>query len=46
VIDQPSRLRLRVAAEACAEPRLRVALTRVADGGSEPELEEALARLL
>jgi hypothetical protein len=46
VIDQPARLRLRIAAEACAEPRLRVALTRVADGGSEPELEEALARLL
>jgi hypothetical protein len=45
-LDPPSRSRLRVAAEACAEPRLRVALARVADGASEAELEEALAPLL
>ena len=46
VLDQPARLRLRVAAEACAEPKLRVALSRVANGASDPELEEALAPLL
>jgi hypothetical protein len=46
VHDQPSRLRLRVAAEACAQPKLRVALTRVSEGASDPELEEVLAPLL
>ncbi len=46
VLDQPSRVRLRVAAEACAAPRLRVALTRVAEGATDAELEEALAPLL
>ena len=45
-LDEPSRIRLRVAAEACAEPKLRVALTRVAEGASDVELEEALAPLL
>jgi hypothetical protein len=45
-LDEPSRMRLRVAAEACAEPKLRVALTRVAEGASDVELEEALAPLL
>jgi hypothetical protein len=44
--DEETRARLRVASEACADPRLRVALTRVADGGSEEELEEALRPLL
>jgi hypothetical protein len=46
VLDQPSRQRLRVTAEACAQPKLRVALTRVAEGASDPELEEVLAPLL
>ncbi len=46
VIDQPSRVRLRVAAEACAEPKLRVALTRVAEGATDAELEDAMAPLL
>jgi hypothetical protein len=45
-LDPPTSSRLRVAAEACAEPRLRVALARVADGASEAELEAALAALL
>jgi hypothetical protein len=45
-LDQPGRARLRVAAEACAEPRLRVALTRVAEGAPDAEVEEALAPLL
>ena len=45
-LDPASRARLRVAAEACAEPRLRVALTRVAEGATDAELEEALAPLL
>jgi hypothetical protein len=45
-LDQASRTRLRVSAEACAEPRLRVALTRVAEGASDGELEEALTPLL
>jgi hypothetical protein len=44
--DEGSRARLRVAADGCAEPRLRVALTRLAEGAAEPELEEALAPLL
>jgi hypothetical protein len=44
--DEASRARLRVAADACAEPRLRVALTRVADGAPDAALEEALAPLL
>jgi hypothetical protein len=44
-IDAASRTRLRVAAEACAEPRLRVALSRVADGAPDDALEEALAPL-
>lgn len=38
--------RLRVAAEACADPRLRVALARGADGAHDGELEDALAPLL
>ena len=45
-IDDPSRARLRVAAEACVEPKLRIALLRVAEGASDAELEEALAPLL
>jgi hypothetical protein len=45
-LDQAERPRLRAAAEACAEPKLRVALTRVAEGASEAELEEALATLV
>jgi hypothetical protein len=45
-LDQASRTRLRVAAESCAEPKLRVALARVAEGASDPELEEALSPLL
>ncbi|HEY3815757.1 MAG TPA: hypothetical protein VGL81_01220 [Polyangiaceae bacterium] len=45
-LDHASRVRIRVAAEACAEPRLRVALTRVADGATDEELEDALAPLL
>jgi hypothetical protein len=40
------RARLRVSADACAEPKLRVALTRVAEGASDAELEEALTPLL
>jgi hypothetical protein len=45
-LDDASRGRLRVAAEACAEPRLRVVLERVAGGASDAELEEALAPLI
>jgi hypothetical protein len=45
-LDGASRTRLHVAAQACAEPRLRVALTRVAEGASDTELEEALTPLL
>jgi hypothetical protein len=45
-LDETSRMRLRVSAEACAEPKLRVALTRVAEGASDTELEEALTPLL
>jgi hypothetical protein len=44
--DEAARARLRVAAEACVEPRLRVALDRVAQGAGDAELEEALTQLL
>jgi hypothetical protein len=45
-IDESSHARLRVAADACAEPRLRVALTRVADGAEDAEIQEALSALI
>jgi hypothetical protein len=45
-LDETSRTRLRVSAEACAEPKLRIALARVAEGASDTELEEALTPLL
>jgi hypothetical protein len=45
-IDDESRGRLRIAAEACADPKLRVALAHVADGGRDEEMEAALAPLL
>jgi hypothetical protein len=45
-VDESSAMRLRVAADACAEPRLRVALTRVAEGAEDAELQEALAALI
>ena len=45
-LDPASRARLRVSADACAEPKLRVALTRVAEGATDAELEEALTPLL
>jgi hypothetical protein len=41
-----ARTRLRVAADACADPKLRVALGRVADGASDADVEEALASLV
>lgn len=44
--DEGSRMRLRVAADTCAEPRLRIALTRLAEGAGDSDLEEALAPLL
>jgi hypothetical protein len=45
-LDQGSRTRLRVSAESCAEPKLRIALLRVAEGAADAELEEALTPLL
>jgi hypothetical protein len=45
-LDEPGRARLRIAAEACAEPKLRVALTCVAEGAPDAEVEEALGPLL
>jgi hypothetical protein len=44
--DGETRARLRVASEACADPRLRLALGRVADGAADDDLEEALAPLV
>jgi hypothetical protein len=41
-----ARARLRVASEACADPRLRAALVRVADGASASSLADALASLV
>lgn len=37
-----ARKRIRIAADACAEPRARLALKRAADGDEEAALEEAL----
>jgi hypothetical protein len=45
-IDEDARSRLRVAAEACADPKLRIALAQVAEGTEEAEMEAALAPLL
>ncbi len=45
-LDADSRARLRVASEACADPKLRVALARVADDADEEELVEALSWLI
>jgi hypothetical protein len=41
-LDDGGRARLRVAAGACASPRLRVALDAVADGGDEAAVAAAL----
>jgi hypothetical protein len=39
-LDVSERARLRVAAAQCAEPRLRVALETVADGGEDARSQE------
>jgi hypothetical protein len=44
--EADAKARLRVASEACADPRLRAALVRVADGGSDDALSDALAPLV
>jgi hypothetical protein len=44
--DADARSRLRVAADTCADPRLRVALGRVAEGAADVELVEALDSLM
>jgi len=44
--DADSRARLRVASEACADPKLRVALARVADEADDEDLVEALSWLV
>jgi hypothetical protein len=41
-----ARARLRVASEACADPRLRAALVQVADGASDDALADALSSLV
>lgn len=43
--DEPARVRLRVASEASAAPRLRVVLDEAARGASEEELAQALAEV-
>jgi hypothetical protein len=45
-LDERARPRIRVAADACAEPRLRLALARVADDAPDEALTKALAPLL
>ncbi len=45
-IDGDARARLRVAAEACADPKLRVALSRVAEGVEEEEMEAVMVELV
>ena len=44
--DDSARARLRVASESCADPKLRVALSRIADASGDAEVEEALASLV
>jgi hypothetical protein len=44
-LDDESRARLRSAAEACAAPKLRIALEAAAKGDDEAELEAALAEV-
>jgi hypothetical protein len=44
-LDEESRARLRSAAEACAAPKLRIALEAAAKGDDEAELEAALAEV-
>ncbi|HEY6462125.1 MAG TPA: hypothetical protein VIY73_18290 [Polyangiaceae bacterium] len=45
-LDERARPRIRVAADACAEPRLRLALARVADDAPDEALTKALEPLL
>jgi hypothetical protein len=45
-MDGDTRTRLRVAADACADPKLRVALGCVAEGATDAELVEALDGLV
>jgi hypothetical protein len=45
-LDERTRPRIRVAADACAEPRLRLALVRVADDAPDDALAKALEPLL
>jgi hypothetical protein len=45
-IDEDARGRLRVAAEACADPRLRVALACMADGVEDEEMEAVMGALV
>jgi hypothetical protein len=45
VLDDPGRVRLLAAADACAAPRLRVALETVASSEDEADLHGAFARL-
>jgi hypothetical protein len=42
-VDEENRMRLRSAAEATAEPKLRVAIEKAADGENDAEIEAALA---
>jgi hypothetical protein len=44
-LDAEGRVRLRLAAEATAAPKLRVAIERVANGEKDAEIEEALAEI-
>jgi hypothetical protein len=44
-LDDEGRARLRVVADACAAPRLRVALARIAAGAEDARLHEALEEL-
>lgn len=43
--DESGRSRLRIAADACTAPRLRIVLDRTASGASEAEVEEALVEV-
>ena len=45
-MDEDARGRLRVAAEACADPKLRVALSQVAEGAEGAEMEAVLGALV
>jgi len=46
VLDADLRRQLRITSDTCAEPKLRVALRKVAEGAEERDVDEAVAALV